>query len=529
MRKLRLLASTLLLALCAAMPAFAWADTAAQLTAAGLDDGAESFSVAGWNTEQDGKKTLENALTITLDEGAQSLADAGSLTYNMDVWGTCDECRTMDLTGSVVFLDEKGAELGKWSDAYSEYDTWRQQHSLSGSGIVPAGTASIVVSVKNHVGTSSDLELTGTLVINTAGTDSTNGNNVTYNVESFAGTGSFETGTGATGHYSMSRTVEATAESMADLRTTMTIFFGADARQSIDDGIAFYEFYAAFEDLDGGHTLDGYLDIRFFNAAGAEIEDARVSLNDSDFGGFISYVDNSHVEFADDDSVELHIPVGTSYVKLESRATVGTLSDLSSYVKFIFCHEESLRSGGAVSASAGHPEASEEGAVFVECSDAEGEEPEVINGELTEEELEEVMMTGYMNLDVVKEPEGADPDAQSAIDEALKDIDVEPTDAFDPAMRLFMAFSMLHIHYPDKMAEVDRYAVVNEDVIVGLLYSAKCIGTGEIPTPLQTLGKDQLVKDARAWAEDAGLNDLYESGVDTIDEALGVIRTYVGL
>lgn len=530
MRKLRLLASTVLLALCAAMPVMAWADATAQLTAAGLDDGSESFSVAGWNTEQDGKTNLESTVVITLDEGAQSLADAGSLTYSMDVWGSCDECRTMDLTGSVIFYDEKGAELGSWSDSYSEYDTWRQQHSLSGSGIVPAGTVSIEASVKNHVGTSSDLELTGTLAISTAGVDSANGNNVAYNVDSFAGTGTFETGSGQTGHYAMSRTVDATAQGMADLRATMTIFFGADARQSIDDGIAFYEFYASFDDLKGGHGLDGYLSIRFFEASGAEISDARVSLSGSDFGGFFSSVENSRVVLADDDSVDLQIPVGTSYVKLESRATVGTLSDLSSYMRFIFCHEESLRSSELVSASADHPEAADENAVYVECTDEEGEDPTVLNGELTEEELEEVMLLGYANLDVLKPPEVVDSDTKAAIEEAMKELEeVEPTSAFTPAMRLVMTYSMLLVNYPEKLAEINRYDVVSEDVIVGLLYSAKCIGAGEMSTPLQTLGKDQLVKEAHAWADSAGLSDLYESGVDTIDEALGVIKTYVGL
>lgn len=475
----------------------AWASTD-ELTAADLEDGSESFSVANWNTEQDGMTNLTNSLIITLDEGARSQADSGMLTYNMNVWGSCDECRTMELVGKVTFLDVEGNAVGEWSDSYEEYDTWRQQHSLSGTGIVPAGTASIEASVENDVGTKSDLELTGTLTISTTGVDTVNGHNATYNIDSFAGTGTFDMHGGVTAHYATSRDVKATEDRMADLRSSLTIFFGADARKSIADGIAFYNFYADFSDLAGGHTLDCALDVRFFDASGNEISESRVSLTDSDFGGFISYAEKSKVVFSTgDEENDLPIPANAAYVKMEGKATVGTLTDLASWMRFICYHEEGLR--GSVSASS--PEASEEEA------------------------------RSEANVTVVPHSGIAQAEADAAVAEELAAAEtaaVSDASLFAPALRLSMAFALLQSNYSEQLSEIDPYATIAEQAVLTTLYVAKRIGAGDLVSEIRATGLEQLRIDAAEWAEQAGLNDLYESGVDTYAETIGVIRTYLG-
>ena len=75
---------------------------------------------------------------------------------------------------------------------------------------------------------------------------------------------------------------------------------------------------------------------------------------------------------------------------------------------------------------------------------------------------------------------------------------------------------------------INPYETISEQAVFTTLYVAKCIadGTSESMVFVKTL--DQLRADAAAWAEGAGLGDLYESGVDTYAEVIGVIRTYMG-
>ncbi|MBR5259073.1 MAG: hypothetical protein IKV48_01100 [Eggerthellaceae bacterium] len=456
------------LSLVLVMPITAWASSD-ELTASKLEDGSESFSIANWNTEQKGVTNLADSTTIVLDEGAQSQANAGMLTYDMVVWGSCDECRTVKLTGSLVFLDSEGNELTKWSDSYEEYDTWRQQHTLSGSGIVPAGTASIKASASNHVGTKSDLELTGTLTISTTSADSISGNSAVYNIASFDGTGTFQMETGVTAQYWTTRELDATAEGVGDLRSSITIFFGEDARESIGKGIAFCDFYATFTDLEGAHSLDGYLDVRFFDKNGNELAPGLISLHGSDFGGLVSNSESAKVELYCD-SEERSILNNTAYMRLEARATVGTLSDLASHISISFRHEE-------------------------------GRIPSWMSVSGAEVAVEE---------------------------EATSELVVDTDSLLTLALRLTSAFARLQTDYSEKLMAINPYETISEQAVFTTLYVAKCIadGTSESMVFVKTL--DQLRADAAAWAEGAGLGDLYESGVDTYAEVIGVIRTYMG-
>lgn len=503
MKKTSRLASVLAFALVCALPSAAWASSA-ELLAANLEDGSESFSVAGWNTEQDGKTNLSNSMTITLDEGAQSQADAGTLTYSMSVWGSCDECRTMELTGSVVFRDDSGKELARWADSYEEYDTWRQQHSLSGTGKVPAGTVSIEASVENDTGTKTDLELTGTLTIATTNVDSINGNHATYNVASLDGTGTFPFGNG-TATYLMSRTLDATENGTADLRSSMTIFFGEDARSSISKGIALYGLYADFTDLVGGHVLDAYLDIHFYDKNGQEIETwFTSSFHGSDLGGGYGG-ENSKVElYAEEEAgIEPHIYTKTSYVKIEGRATVGTLSDLASHMTFNFRHEESY-----LLEALGPSEPSAEGA----------------SDEAYAPGSESSMSDAHEGIAQAEEEARAAEEQAEAEESAVAD-----TSLFTPALRLSTAYTLLQTNYADEIAVIDPYEIVSEQTVLTTLYVAKCIATGATESSLRETGIEQLRIEALAWAESAGLDDLYESGVDTYAETIGVIRTYLGM
>ena len=107
--------------------------------------------------------------TVVLDETAQHLAAQGYLTYGMSFTAECGICRTMTATCSVRCYDSEGNELssGQWNVEESHYSSSEQHREFSsGDVFIPENTATIKLTCNNHTGTGSELNLYGSLTIN---------------------------------------------------------------------------------------------------------------------------------------------------------------------------------------------------------------------------------------------------------------------------------------------------------------------------------------------------------------------------
>ena len=212
---------------------------------------------------------------------------------------------------------------------------------------------------------------------------------------------------------------------------------------------------------------------------------------------------SAYSDAVEEAGIEPHIYTKTSYVKIEGRATVGALSDLASHMTFNFRHEESY-----LLEALGPSEPSAEGA----------------SDEAYAPGSESSMSDAHEGIAQAEEEARAAEEQAEAEEAAVAD-----TSLFTPALRLSTAYTLLQTNYADEIAVIDPYEIVSEQTVLTTLYVAKCIATGATESSLRETGIEQLRIEALAWAESAGLDDLYESGVDTYAETIGVIRTYLGM
>lgn len=315
-------------ALVLAAPALAWADNGT-VTCADLENGSYEAKVADWPNEQNHIKDLKGTAVIELDEGVQGLANSGELVYTVQTWGTCDECRNITMKTIVTFYDANGAQKGQWSDGInSDYDTFRQEHTLGNSAFVPAGTTRIEVMASNHVGTKSDLELTCTFALSsTANMDPQSYENTfTATVK---GDAFYDSSADASSSQTFSfdylkdETVYA-----SDVDLFATIYLDSVAQSIANEGYLTY--VMDFTSICGEcRTMENDATVRCFDANNNELTAGQWNLNEDDYETF-----PQRKEYI---SGEVLIPEGTAYLKVECSNETGTSSHLGLYGSLAVC------------------------------------------------------------------------------------------------------------------------------------------------------------------------------------------------
>lgn len=307
-------------------PGFAFADDGASkvLAMEDLEENSYTHVVANWPEEQDGKKSLAGAAVIELDENVRGLADSGDLIYNFQLDASCDECRSFDWSGAVVFKDASKKEISRWSDSGSDYSTYRQSHSLGGSGLVPKGTVYVEITAKCSVGTKSDLTLESSIVFSTTANldPQANGNSFTGTVvgDKFDGSGDSAVSSSQSFYFDYLKDSTCYAD---DVDLFATIYLDAQAKELAEQGLLHYT-SSVSSSCGECRTMHNEVRARCFDANNKELPAGQWVVSEADYETFPQ--DKTF------QSGTIFIPEGTAYITLEaSNEMTSTNSHLGLY------------------------------------------------------------------------------------------------------------------------------------------------------------------------------------------------------